>query len=295
MFLFINSNHKKGGGVMQKVRNFSEILQKYMEDVSKITSLSSEEEVEIGRILTEGEEEDRKVARRKLVMANLRLVILIAGLYVRKYSRPELLADFVQEGNFGLFRAAEKWEYRKAKFSTYASWWISQNIRRTFIEFYFKGVPFPANAFGDRRKVLVKIREIERQGEVPTPERLSEETGLPVSKVINLAFEGEEVSLNAPIRENENDREIMTRLLSQGASPEEISIEKDLARKVKRIVASLSPREAYVIEGRFLSRDEKTLEKISQEMGCSGEWVRQIESRGLAKLEKKFSSEAIFA
>ncbi|MDX9855263.1 MAG: sigma-70 family RNA polymerase sigma factor [Parcubacteria group bacterium] len=276
----------KKNGKMDGIPSYLHI---YMKDVSKFPLLSREEEVEQGKIILEGKETARKEAIRKLIIANLRLVISIAGSYARKINKFDIFPDLIQEGNIGLFRAAEKFDYREGKtFSNYASWWIRQAIGIAITKRYSRIVPLSIDAYNKRRFLLEEARDLEKHlGREPTFKQVSDKTGVSIEEITSMLAEGEEISLNNIFR----DEEAINFLISSESTPEESVMDNDLARKIRSLVSSLPEREEYVIKERFFSKNERTREDISRDFGFSGERVRQIEEKGKNILKKKFSRE----
>ncbi|MFA6790700.1 MAG: sigma-70 family RNA polymerase sigma factor, partial [Parcubacteria group bacterium] len=194
-----------------------------------------------------------------------------------------------QEGNIGLFRAAEKFDYREGKtFSNYASWWIRQAIGIAITKRYSRIVPLSIDAYNKRRFLLEEARDLEKHlGREPTFKQVSDKTGVSIEEITSMLAEGEEISLNNIFR----DEEAINFLISSESTPEESVMDNDLARKIRSLVSSLPEREEYVIKERFFSKNERTREDISRDFGFSGERVRQIEEKGKNILKKKFSRE----
>lgn len=253
----------------------------YLKDIGKISLLSLEEEQEISKRIAAGDEE----AKRILSESNLRLVVSIAKRYV---GRGLLFLDLIQEGNLGLMKAVEKFDYNKGyKFSTYATWWIRQAITRALAD-QARTIRVPVHMV----ETINKMARIERQltlelDREPSDEEISKKMGLPVDKVVEIRkISQDPVSLETPIGE-EDDSHLGDFLADElTMSPEEYTTYEILKEELKSVLATLTTREAEVLELRFGLFDGTchTLEEVGKKFGVTRERIRQIEAKALRKL-----------
>lgn len=269
------------------ISNEDDILQMYLKDVGKVKLISFQEEKRLGKIIKEGQAQQAEVAKRKLIQANLRLVVSIAKKYI---GQGVLFMDLVQEGSLGLIRAAEKYDYSKEfKFSTYATWWIKQTIIRA-ISNSSRVIRIPVHMSDKIRKYKKIVMELNYcLGREATEKEIAAKMGLSVKKVqgIKKAIMKEPLSLDTPITE---DLSIEDYIQDESYnSPEEQTHKKALNDGMEELLASLDARERKIITYRFGINGEqtKTLEQLGQLMGFSKERIRQLEDGAIKKLREQ--------
>jgi RNA polymerase primary sigma factor len=254
----------------------------YLKEIGKVPLLTAEEEVSLARRI---ERRDMD-AKRKLIEANLRLVVSIAKRYV---GRGMLFLDLIQEGNLGLIRAVEKFDYRKGyKFSTYATWWIRQAITRAIAD-QARTIRIPVHMVETINKLIrVQRQLLQDVGREPTPEEIAAEMGTTPQKVREiLKISQEPVSLETPIGEEE-DSQLGDFIEDEEATmPMEAVSEIMQKEELNAVLGTLTHRERKVIELRFGLKGEhpRTLEEVGQKFGVTRERIRQIEAKTLAKLK----------
>jgi len=253
----------------------------YLKEIGKVPLLTADEEIEIAKRMEEGDED----AKKKLTEANLRLVVSIAKRYV---GRGMLFLDLIQEGNLGLIKAVDKFDYRKGyKFSTYATWWIRQAITRAIAD-QARTIRIPVHMVETINKVIRVSRQLLQQlGHDPSPEEISAEMNMPVDKVREiLKIAQEPVSLETPIGEEE-DSHLGDFIPDEGASePSEAASFTLLKEQLVDVLSTLTPREEKVLKLRFGIEDgrTRTLEEVGKEFNVTRERIRQIEAKALRKL-----------
>mgnify|MGYP003293025029 CR=1 FL=1 len=253
----------------------------YLKEIGKIPLLTPEEELEIGERVLKGDE----AARKKLSEANLRLVVSIAKKYV---GRGMLFLDLIQEGNMGLIKAVEKFDYNKGfKFSTYATWWIRQSITRSIAD-QSRTIRIPVHMVETINKLIRTSRNLLQQlGREPRPEEIAKEMDLPVEKVAEIQKIAQEpVSLETPIGE-EDDSHLADFIPDEYApSPQDLASYTLLKEQLEDVLQTLTPREAMVLKLRFGLEDGKprTLEEVGRRFAVTRERIRQIEAKALRKL-----------
>ena len=253
----------------------------YLKEIGKVPLLSAGEEVELAIKMSEGDED----AKRRMAEANLRLVVSIAKRYV---GRGMLFLDLIQEGNLGLIKAVEKFDYTKGyKFSTYATWWIRQAITRAIAD-QARTTRIPVHMVETINKVIRVSRQLLQElGHDPSAEEIAEEMGIPVDKVRDiLKIAQEPVSLETPIGEEE-DSHLGDFIPDEDASePSEAASFSLLKEQLMEVLETLTPREKKVLELRFGIVDgrTRTLEEVGKEFNVTRERIRQIEAKALRKL-----------
>ena len=253
----------------------------YLKDIGRVKLLSSEEEVEIAKKIADGDTE----ARNLLVEANLRLVVSIAKRYI---GRGMGFLDLIQEGNAGLIKAVEKFDYTKGyKFSTYATWWIRQAITRALAD-QSRTIRIPVHMVETMHKIQRHARQIlQEKGHDATAEEIAELSGMPLEKVREiLQMAQEPISIDSPV--GEDDESSIGEFIADEASPEpdEIVGETMLHEQICEVLKTLTPREENVIKMRFGLEDgvPRTLEEVGREFNITRERIRQIEAKALRKL-----------
>ena len=253
----------------------------YLKEIGKVPLLSAEEEVELAKRMADGDEE----AKKRLAEANLRLVVSIAKRYV---GRGMLFLDLIQEGNLGLIRAVEKFDYQKGfKFSTYATWWIRQAITRAIAD-QARTIRIPVHMVETINKLVrVQRQLLQDLGRDPTPEEIGAEMDMSADRVREIQkISQEPVSLETPIGEEEDSQLGDFIEDSQAIVPPDAASFSMLQEQLTQVLDSLADRERKVIELRFglVDGHPRTLEEVGREFGVTRERIRQIESKTLAKL-----------
>ena len=253
----------------------------YLKEIGRIPLLSFEEELELAKRVLENDEE----AKQKLAESNLRLVVSIAKKYV---GRGMLFLDLIQEGNMGLIKAVEKFDYKKGyKFSTYATWWIRQAITRAIAD-QARTIRIPVHMVETINKLIRTSRHLlQILGREPTPEEIAEEMEIPVEKVMEIQKIAQDpVSLETPIGE-EDDSHLGDFIPDdESPAPHDSAAYTLLKEQLEEVMSTLTPREAKVLKLRFGLEDGKarTLEEVGREFQVTRERIRQIEAKALRKL-----------
>ncbi len=253
----------------------------YLKEIGKVPLLSAEEEIELAKKMETGDED----AKKRLAEANLRLVVSIAKRYV---GRGMLFLDLIQEGNLGLIKAVEKFDYRKGyKFSTYATWWIRQAITRAIAD-QARTIRIPVHMVETINKLIRVSRQLLQElGREPTPEEIAEEMSMPVDRVREiLKISQEPVSLETPIGEEEDSH------LGDFIQDDNVPVPADAAaftllkEQLVEVLGTLTDREQKVLRLRFGLDDgrARTLEEVGKEFSVTRERIRQIEAKALRKL-----------
>ncbi|KJS50263.1 MAG: RNA polymerase sigma factor RpoD [Peptococcaceae bacterium BRH_c23] len=253
----------------------------YLKEIGRVPLLSADEEIELAKRMEEGDEE----AKRRLAEANLRLVVSIAKRYV---GRGMLFLDLIQEGNLGLIKAVEKFDYIKGfKFSTYATWWIRQAITRAIAD-QARTIRIPVHMVETINKLIRVSRQLLQElGREPAPEEIAKVMDIPVERVREIMKIAQEpVSLETPIGEEE-DSHLGDFIPDDDApAPAEAASFILLKEQLEEVLETLTPREEKVLRLRFGLDDgrTRTLEEVGQEFGVTRERIRQIEAKALRKL-----------
>ena len=253
----------------------------YLREIGKIPLLSYEKELELAKKILKNDEE----AKQELAEANLRLVVSIAKKYV---GRGMLFLDLIQEGNMGLIKAVEKFDYTKGfKFSTYATWWIRQAITRAIAD-QARTIRIPVHMVETINRLIRTSRHLLQQlGREPTPEEIAQEMEVPVEKVMEIQKIAQDpVSLETPIGE-EDDSHLGDFIQDEDSpAPHDAASYTLLKEQLEEVMNTLTPREAKVLKLRFGLEDGKarTLEEVGREFDVTRERIRQIEAKALRKL-----------
>ena len=253
----------------------------YLREIGKIPLLTYEQELDLAKRILEGDEE----AKQKLAESNLRLVVSIAKKYV---GRGMLFLDLIQEGNMGLIKAVEKFDYNKGfKFSTYATWWIRQAITRAIAD-QARTIRIPVHMVETINKLIRTSRHLLQQlGREPTPEEIANEMEIPIEKVMEIQKIAQDpVSLETPIGE-EDDSHLGDFIPDDDSpAPQDSAAYTLLKEQLEEVMNTLTPREAKVLKLRFGLEDGKarTLEEVGKEFQVTRERIRQIEAKALRKL-----------
>ena len=253
----------------------------YLREIGKIPLLSYEKELELAKRILNNDEE----AKQELAEANLRLVVSIAKKYV---GRGMLFLDLIQEGNMGLIKAVEKFDYTKGfKFSTYATWWIRQAITRAIAD-HARTIRIPVHMVETINRLIRTSRHLLQQlGREPTPEEIAKEMDMSVEKVMEIQKIAQDpVSLETPIGE-EDDSHLGDFIQDEDSpAPHDAASYTLLREQLEEVMSTLTPREAKVLKLRFGLEDGKarTLEEVGKEFDVTRERIRQIEAKALRKL-----------
>ena len=264
----------------------SDSVQMYLKEIGKISLLNTEEEKDLAKRIEQGDNE----ARKKLTQANLRLVVSIAKKYVGRSPHLTIL-DLIQEGNIGLFKAVEKFDYKKGfKFSTYATWWIRQAITRALAD-QARTIRIPVHMV----ETISKYQQIKRRlfqdlGREPLPEEIASEMAMDIEKVHHIAkISQETISLESPVGEDDDESTLGEFIVDEKTiSPQQHAARGLLKDQMSKILHDLSPREQKILSMRFGLQDgvTHTLEEVGKEFGVTRERIRQIEAHALEKIRE---------
>jgi len=263
---------------------FADSIQMYLREIGKVPLLTTDEEVALAKRIEKGDLD----AKQKLIKANLRLVVSIA----KKFTGKNLsLLDLIQEGNIGLFRAVEKFDYHKGyKFSTYATWWIRQAITRSLAD-QSRTIRIPVHMVENiNRFQQVERRLVQDLGREPLPEEIAAEMGEELDKINHIIkISQETISLGTPVGDDSEDSVLEDFIEDQKTMTPDRSAALEILRDyVRQVISELTPREQKVLEMRFGLKDgvSHTLEEVGKEFDVTRERIRQIEAKALEKIEK---------
>lgn len=275
---------KKGRRTGEPEADSSDSVQMYLREIGKIALLTADQEKELARRIEKGDQE----AREKLAQANLRLVVSIAKRYVGRSPHLSLL-DLIQEGNIGLFKAVEKFDYRRGfKFSTYATWWIRQAITRALAD-QARTIRIPVHMVETISKYQqVKRRLLQDLGREPLPEEIAAEMNLEIEKIHHIAkISQETVSLESPVGDDDEDSVLGEFIVDEKTlSPSQAAARRVLREQMISIINDLTPREQKILRMRFGLDDgiTHTLEEVGREFGVTRERIRQIEAKSIERM-----------
>ncbi|MCK5123204.1 MAG: RNA polymerase sigma factor RpoD [Candidatus Pacebacteria bacterium] len=272
---------------------FNDSVQMYLREIGRVALLTAEEEVQLAKRKEKGE----VAAKQMMAEANLRLVVSIAKKYVGRSANLSLL-DLIQEGNIGLFRAVEKFDYRRGyKFSTYATWWIRQAITRAIAD-QSRTIRIPVHMVETINKFSQTTRRLVQDlGREPLPEEIASEMGIEIEKVRHIMkISQDTVSLETSIGDDDDDSTLRDFIEdTETVLPSQNAGRQLLREYVKEVLIELSPREQKILKMRFGLEDgvTHTLEEIGQEFGVTRERIRQIEAKALDRIRKHKESKRL--
>ncbi len=271
----------------EQIEAGSDSVQMYLREIGQYPLLRGEEEAELAKKIEKGDE----AARQKLMLSNLRLVVSIAKKYVGRSPNLTLL-DLIQEGNIGLSRAVEKFDYKRGfKFSTYATWWIRQAITRALAD-QARTIRIPVHMIETINKYQQVVRRLVQDlGREPLPEETAAEMGIGVDKIRHIIkISQDTVSLEAPVGSDDDEGSLLSDFVADEdtVSPETLAGRRILKDHLNEIISDLSPREQKILEMRFGLKDgvTHTLEEVGKVFGVTRERIRQIEAKALDKIRQ---------
>lgn len=266
--------------------NSDDSVRIYLQQIGKIPLLSAEEELEVAKKIYDTQSE---IARKVLINANLRLVVSIAKKYI---GRGLSFLDLIQEGNMGLIKATEKFDYTKGyKFSTYATWWIQQSITRAIAD-KARIIRLPIHLIESINKIKKATLDLTTElGRIPVKQEIADKLGIPVSKLTSIIKSTQStISIDTPTGQKDDSNKIIDYIVDESTlAPESLVSQESLLDDIKGMLEQLSPKERDVLILRFgLNNDgnKKTLDEIGTIYGVSRERIRQIENRAISKLKK---------
>ena len=284
---FIDVDNEEEPKTFNSISNDDDILQMYLKDIGKVKLLNSKEEKELGRQIKEGKKSQAEIAKRKLVQANLRLVVSIAKKYI---GQGVLFMDLVQEGSLGLIKAAEKFDYSKNfKFSTYATWWIKQTIIRA-ISNNSRTIRIPVHMTDKIRKYKKMYTTLSFElGREPADFEIAQRLGITPKQLLTVkkSIIKEPISLETPVTDDLNIGDYIED--KSYRSPEVQTKNNALKGSIENLLATLPEREKKIISCRFGINGEqsRTLEQLGEIMGYSKERIRQLEDSALSRIREK--------
>ena len=268
-------------------------VQMYLREIGKITLLTGDEEKELARKIEKGDED----AKNKLALANLRLVVSIAKRYVGRSPNLTLL-DLIQEGNIGLFRAVEKFDWKRGfKFSTYATWWIRQAITRALAD-QARTIRIPVHMVETISKYQQAVRRLTQDlGRDPLAEEIAAEMQIEVEEIRHIQkISQDTISIDAPVGEDDEDSTLGEFIMDETIlSPEQEAARRLLKDQLREIITDLTPREQKILKLRFGLDDgiTHTLEEVGKEFGVTRERIRQIEAKALERIRQHSKSKKL--
>lgn len=266
--------------------NSDDSVRIYLQQIGKIPLLSSEEELEVAKKIYENQSE---IARKVLINANLRLVVSIAKKYI---GRGLSFLDLIQEGNMGLIKATEKFDYTKGyKFSTYATWWIQQSITRAIAD-KARIIRLPIHLIESINKIKKATMDLTTKlGRIPNKQEIADEMGISVSKLTSIIKSTQStISIDTPTGQKDDSNKIIDYIVDESTiAPDNLVSQESMLDDIKNMLEQLSQKERDVLILRFglnSNGNKKTLDEIGSIYGVSRERIRQIENRAISKLKK---------
>lgn len=286
----ISAKELQEAGTISETSELPDSVQMYLREIGKTPLLTSAEEKELAKRIEKGDEE----ARKKFIRSNLRLVVSIAKRYVHRSFNLSLL-DLIQEGNIGLSRAVDKFDYRRGfKFSTYATWWIRQAVTRALAD-QSRTIRIPVHMVETIAKYTQAKRQLTQElGRPPLPEEIASEMNLPLAKIHHIQKISQEVvSLESPVGGDDEDSLLAEFIPDEkNLTPSQVASQGLLKERIKEILVDLAPREQQILKMRFGLDDDvpHTLEEVGQKFGVTRERIRQIEAKAILKIKDHHKS-----